>query len=276
MRLGYNTNGFAGHRLEDACAIIAEVGYECAAITLVWDLLDPPDSRGVASAVARIKPIIDRTGLSVTLETGSRFILDPRRKHQPTLISRSEEGRFARLDYLRAAVEIAAEVGAESVSLWSGTADDDAPENELFARLSEGVRRLLEIAEEKRVRLSFEPEPGMFIDTMIKYTQLHQWIEHPRLGLTLDVGHIHCLEDGSSVEPIRQWREVLWNIHIEDMRRGVHEHLMFGEGDMDFGQVFHGLREINYNGPIHVELPRHSHNAVEIARRSIEFLKRFA
>lgn len=116
----------------------------------------------------------------------------------------------------------------------------------------------------------------MFIDTMTKFRQLHHEMAHPRFGLTLDVGHVHCLEDGSSGEHIRQWRDVLWNVHVEDMRRGVHEHLMFGEGEMDFGSVFHALRDIDYSGPVHVELPRHSHNAVEVARRSFEFLRRLA
>lgn len=276
MCLGYNTNGFAHHRLEDASAILAEIGYESVAVTLETDLLDPPNRRGVACAIERIKPVLDRTGLCVTIETGSRFILDPRRKHQPTLISQSEDDRHTRLDYLQAAVDVAAEVGAESVSLWSGTADDNASEKELSARLSGGLRRLLDYTGEKNVRLSFEPEPGMFIDTMTKFAQLHHEMAHSQFGLTLDVGHIHCLGDGSITEHICQWRDLLWNVHIEDMHRGVHEHLMFGEGEMDFGPIFQALREINYAGPVHVELPRHSHNAVEVARDSFEFLRQLA
>ena len=276
MRLGYNTNGFADHRLEDAIAILAEIGYQSVAVTLESNLLDPPDPRGVACAVERIKPILDRTGLSVTLETGSRFILDPRRKHQPTLLSGAEDDRRTRLEFLKAAVDVAAEVGAESVSMWSGTPDDHANDGELFARLTIGLTELLDHATPHGVRLSFEPEPGMFIDTMTKFAELHHEMAHPQFGLTLDVGHIHCLGDGSIDGHIRQWRDKLWNVHIEDMRRGVHEHLMFGEGEMDFAPIFQALREIDYPGPVHVELPRHSHNAVEVARRSFEFLRRFA
>lgn len=276
MRLGYNTNGFADHRLEDAIAILAEIGYQSVAVTLESNLLDPPDPRGVDRAVERLKPLVDRSGLGVTIETGSRFILDPRRKHQPTLISGAVEGRRKRIEFLKAAVEVAAEVGAGSVSLWSGNADDNANVAELFARLTIGLTELLDHAAPRAVRLSFEPEPGMFIDTMAKFGQLHREMAHPQFGLTLDIGHIHCLGDGSSVEQIRQWRDVLWNVHIEDMRRGVHEHLMFGEGEMDFGPILQALCEIGYPGPVHVELPRHSHNAVEVARRSFEFLRRFA
>jgi sugar phosphate isomerase/epimerase len=276
MRLGYNTNGFADHRLEDAIAILAEIGYQSVAVTLQRELLDPPDERGVDRAVEQLKPLVDRSGLGVTIETGSRFILDPRRKHQPTLISGAEQGRRKRIEFLKAAVDIAARVNAESVSLWSGTSDDHANEDELFARLAIGLRELLGHAAPRGVRLSFEPEPGMFIDTMVKFAQLHHEMAHPQFGLTLDVGHIHCQGDGSSVGHIQQWRNVLWNVHIEDMRRNVHKHLMFGDGEMDFDPIFQALRETDYAGPVHVELSRHSHNAVEVARCSFEFLRRFA
>ena len=56
-------------------------------------------------------------------------------------------------------------------------------------------------------------------------------------------------------------------------RPGVHDHLAFGEGTTDFAEVFAGLRQANYVGGLHVELSRHSHDAVRTARRSLDFLR---
>jgi sugar phosphate isomerase/epimerase len=62
-------------------------------------------------------------------------------------------------------------------------------------------------------------------------------------------------------------------VHIEDMRAGVHEHLMFGEGEIDFPPVLRALAEVGYAGGIHVELSRHSHMAPTAARQAFAFLQ---
>ena len=41
-------------------------------------------------------------------------------------------------------------------------------------------------------------------------------------------------------------RPTLAHVHIEDMRRGVHEHLMFGEGELDLADALGALAEIGY------------------------------
>lgn len=275
MRLGYNTNGFAHHRVGDALTILAEIGYQGVALTLERDHLDSPDRTGVDACVRWLEPLVDEAGLSVTIETGSRFILDPRRKHQPTLISAGSEDRRRRIEFIKAAIDVAAGLSAESVSLWSGSTEDTADDARILDRLNVSLQELLDHAGSRGVRLSFEPEPGMFIDTMARFGELFAHVNHSCFGLTLDVGHIHCQGDGEIGDSIRRWRDVLWNVHIEDMRVGTHEHLMFGEGGISFPPIFDALREINYEGPVHIELSRHSHDAVDVARRSFEFLQGF-
>src|SRR5687767_8320040 len=120
-----------------------------------------------------------------------------------------------------------------------------------------------------------EPEPGMFIDTMDKFAELHAKVNHPAFGLTVDVGHLVCNGELPVSEHLVRWKDVLWNVHIEDMRRGVHDHLMFGEGEVNFADVFAGLRAAGYAGMVSVELSRHSHDAVNTARKSMEFLRQY-
>ncbi|HEX4609941.1 MAG TPA: sugar phosphate isomerase/epimerase family protein [Urbifossiella sp.] len=271
MFAGYNTNGFAHHRLADAIDSLAELGYGGVALTLDVHHLDPftPDrDRQLADCRDRLA----RHGLRCVVETGARFLLDPRRKHQPTLLSPTADERRVRLGFLEDCVRIAAVLGADGVSFWSGTAADGAAPAELMARLVDGCKRLADTAAAAGVRLAFEPEPGMFIDTMDKYADLFYKVNHPAFGLTIDIGHLVCNGELPVSRFLADWKHVLWNVHIEDMRRGVHDHVMFGEGEVDFADVFAGLRVAGYVGGVYVELSRHSHDAVNTARKAKAFL----
>ncbi len=62
------------------------------------------------------------------------------------------------------------------------------------------------------------------------------------------------------------------NVHIEDMRSGVHEHLQFGEGEIDFPPVLAALQETGYQNGLYVELSRHSHVAPTAAEHAYKFL----
>jgi sugar phosphate isomerase/epimerase len=281
MILGYNTNGFAHHTLDDAIEIIAELGYGGVALTLDVHHLNPfggADDVDVDLPYRTniVQDELDTHRLRCVVETGARFLLDPRRKHQPTLLSADADDRLYRLEFLIDCVGIAADLGGDVVSFWSGTPDDDSTPRRLMHRLTDGCKRLADYAASKKVRLAFEPEPGMFIDTMDKFAELHAQVSHPAFGLTIDIGHLVCNGELPVSEHLVRWKRWLWNVHIEDMRRGVHDHLMFGEGEVDFADVFAGLRAADYRGMVSVELSRHSHDAVNTARRSIEFLRRFA
>jgi sugar phosphate isomerase/epimerase len=272
MFLGYNTNGFAHHRLDDAVEIIAELGYRGVALTPDVHHLDP-DAPDLLGRTAALRQRLGDRGLRCVIETGARFLLDPRRKHRPTLLSPDPADREARLEFLTLdGMWLAAELGAECLSFWSGTPEDDAPPAELMQRLVDGCKRLADAAAAKGVRLAFEPEPGMFIDTMEKFAELHAKVNHPAFGLTVDVGHLVCNGELPVSKHLLAWKGVLWNVHIEDMRAGVHDHLMFGEGEVDFADVFAGLRAAGYAGMVSVELSRHSHDAVTTARKAKAFL----
>jgi len=273
MRLGYNSNGFAHHRLEDAITILADLGYESIALTLDQHALNPfaPE---LPAQLAAVRNLLQKRGLHSVVETGARFLLDPWHKHQPTLLSPAEDARGLRLDFLRRSIDIARELGSDAVSFWSGSPTDEAGADVLMQRLVDGCRRLCDIAAERGVRLAFEPEPGMFVATMDRFADLERRVSHPNFGLTLDIGHLQCQGELPIVDHVRRWQRLLWNIHLEDMRRGLHEHLMFGEGEIDFPSVFHALREIGYGGGVHVELSRHSHTAVVTAREALAFLRR--
>ena len=271
LRFAYNTNGLADHPLEEALAFLADRGYEGVGLTLDYRHLDPFDEN-LYRRLDGLRRLLDRLGLAVVIETGARFILDPRRKHEPTLLS--EVGHERRVDFLLRAVDIAAVLDAEAVSFWSGTKPADVGPQAAWRRLVEGCARVTEVAEERDVVLAFEPEPGHLVDRLDLYFDLAGALGDPdRFGLTLDIGHCLCVGDEPVPDAIREAGGRLANVHIEDMRREAHEHLDFGEGEIQFPPVLEALREVDYRGLVGVELSRHSHAADVVVPRAIEFLR---
>jgi sugar phosphate isomerase/epimerase len=271
MLLGYNTNGLAHHSLSAAIELLADIGYRSVAITLDHGALNPFEPT-FDRELQQTAMLLASHGLRSVIETGARFLLDPRRKHEPTLVSDPRTGQPLRIEFLCRAIDAAAALGSDCVSLWSGVVHDAAARDEALRRLCEGLARVREYADRAGVTLAFEPEPGMLIDTMAAFAELVDRLPAPPLKLTLDVGHLHCQGETPIAGVIGQWAGGIANVHIEDMRHGVHEHLMFGEGEMDFPPIIAALAQIGYDGGVHVELSRHSHDGPRAAAQAFAFL----
>ena len=114
--LGYGTNGFVDHELDDAVLVLDRLGYRALALTPGHPHLDP-FAADADRAAQRLRRRLDDLGWRVVVETGARYTLDPFRKHRPTLL---DDDASLREVFLRRAVDMAAILGADCVSLWSG------------------------------------------------------------------------------------------------------------------------------------------------------------
>lgn len=274
MLLGYNTNGFTSHALDDALRVIGGLGYRSVAITLDHAALDPY-AAGLDREIERVAALLRELDLVPVIETGARFLLDPWRKHRPTLMDHEDADRRRRADFLARAIDIAGRLGAPVVSLWSGAvpaAADPADVAALDARLAAGLVPLCRRAAEAGVVLGLEPEPGMHVAAMADFDRIEAAVDHPALKLTLDVGHAHLTEE-DAVETVRRYGPRIANVHLEGMRRPVHDHLLPWDGDLDLLAVLRALEGVWYQGPATFELSRHSHDAVEVARRAIAHVR---
>ncbi|HTF89198.1 MAG TPA: sugar phosphate isomerase/epimerase [Planctomycetota bacterium] len=277
FRLAYNTNGLAHHRPEDALRLLADLGYEGVALTpdvggLDLYALEPRTVDGLAS-------LADELGLELAIETGARYLMDPRRKHFPTLLEEHATDRARRVDFYQRSIDLASELGAEIVSLWSGVAPDGTPDEILWHRLTDGLLPVLEHGRDRNIRLAFEPEPGMFVERPVGYRELVRRLgdQGMELGLTLDVGHLIATGDLPGArgigEQLSELADCLVHVHLDDAQPGIHEHLAFGKGVLHLPATLNGLLEIGYSGMAAVELSRDSHRGAAMAESTLEQLR---
>ncbi len=268
MILGYNTNGLAHHDPFDAIEFLADVGYRGIGITVDHDWVSPRDWKSRIN-VQRLKAALGRCGTTSVIETGARFLLNPRRKHEPTLLS-PDAG--VRIDFLKYCIDLAAELESRCVSIWSGVADPQSNFHDSMQILVFNLRRVLAYAESRGVDVAFEPEPGMLIDTTGRFERLLHLVDSPRLKMTMDIGHLLCMSEVPIATYLERFADQIINVHIEDMVAGKHEHLMFGEGEICFPPVIEALDRIGYQDGVYVELSRHSHAADRIVPAAFQFL----
>lgn len=270
LRYAYNTNGLTSHRLDDALSFLADTGYAGVALTLDVMHLDPFAPDAFAQA-ARVRARCDALGLGVVVETGARFLLDPRVKHEPTLVNPTPEGRARRLAYLRLACDLAEVLRAEAVSFWAGVPQPGVDRDEAWRWLVDGVAALTDSHGGRSYALAVEPEPGMLVDDADDWAALAEQV--PGLTLALDTGH--CVVSGryAPEEAVAAFAGRLGTVAVEGMRRGVHDHLPLDEGDVDLPAVLHALQAAGYDRLVTLELSRDGHRAHQMVPRSIELLR---
>ena len=257
MLLGYHTNSLQNHRLDDALSLLSERGYRAVAITPDTCHLDPfaTDDEALDRVAARLREL----QLTPVMETGARYLLDPATKHEPTLMTAEPEARRRRIAFYGEVARLGRRLGAEVVSFWAGV--DRSPGPDSRERLHEGVAAACAAIRAEGLRPSFEPEPGMAVETVADYLDMRAELGEGAPELTLDVGHLYAVWEGEPDKVIERAAPFLAQVHLEDHRRGVHEHLLPGDGEVDFDPVLRALSKTGYEGSCCFELSRHSHCA---------------
>ncbi|WP_375460595.1 sugar phosphate isomerase/epimerase family protein [uncultured Enterovirga sp.] len=270
LRFAYNTNGTASHRLDDALVLMSEAGYHGVALTLDVNHFDPfaPDWE---AAARRLAGRLSELGLGSVIETGARYLLDPRAKHEPTLVTASSEGRARRVAFLERAIDVGAILGSEAVSFWAGIPKPGVDRDEARRWLQDGLAVVTVHAERTGVTVALEPEPGMLIETVDDYAAVAAGL--PALTLALDLGHLIVTGERDPAQAVHEFAGRIGTVSIEDMKRGEHVHLAFGEGDMDVPVVLDALEAIRFPRLVCVELSRESHRADTMIPAAIRYLR---
>jgi sugar phosphate isomerase/epimerase len=162
--MGYASSGFAHHRLNDAVAILADLGYGALSLTLDVVHLDPYD--------ADLPRAVDRASPSATRPPRH----EGRGRHGAPAFSSIRAGSTVRprmddgdgrraFDALGASASPA--ISARTASRCGrGHGPEGASKDDAWTRLVAGCADALTHADACGADLAFEPEPGFLVETV--------------------------------------------------------------------------------------------------------------
>jgi sugar phosphate isomerase/epimerase len=256
MKLAYSANAYMRFPVDQAIARIAALGYD--GIELMFDTPHawPEDVTG--RDIDLIRGALDRHHLAIANVNAFMMnkINDSRQPYwHPSWIEPVRGYRQVRIDHTLRSLSLARRLGAKHVSTEPGGPITDEREREAaMCTFVEVLKPVLDHAAAENVKLLIEPEPGLLIENLQQFLDLHRRLDHPFLGLNYDVGHFYCVSEPLG-QTIRRLGPQIDHVHIEDIApTRVHRHLVPGDGAIDFPEVLTALRETGYNGWITVEL----------------------
>lgn len=129
-----------------------------------------------------------------------------------------------------------------------------------------GLQRLLDHISQLPLKLCLEPHVSSQILYREDYDDIFSALASPQVGITVDVGHFHAGGvDWKSL--IRTYADRIYNIHVKDHIGG--QSVCIGRGEIDLPGLIEVLDEIDYQGPLAVEMevtdPQNLHRYIKEA-----------
>ncbi len=266
MRFSYSTNAFKKYDVFKAVSLIAQNGFEGVELLADRPHLYPPDF--TKEKLIELKNHIEKEGLSVSnLNTFTLFAVQD--MHHPSWL---DDNRNIRINHTIDCIKIAHLLGCPNISIQPGGHGERTKENlDLFI---DGLKKVIPTAKEYNIKILVEPEPDLFIENVQQFKDFLRAIDDPIVGLNCDIGHFVCVGDDPATV-IKDLKDYIGHMHIEDIKDRIHDHKICGEGDIKFQPIFNAIRDIGYKGFISVELYPYQDNPVEAGKKSLIHLRKY-
>jgi protein FrlC len=274
MRLAYSTNAFTRTDLFSAIKAVAGLGY--AGVEILCDRPHWFPGEVTEQSVDAAAGLLSELGLAVSnlnanTANGYYSPAPPENVFEPALSNPDPALRRWRRDYTIEALRIAARLNARAVSVTAGHPRPGVLPETSLVLLVEELKPICEAAARCGVKVGIEYEPGLLVERAVELVEVIERVGSPDLGANLDIGHSYL--DGEVPEQtVALLKGRIWNVHVEDIRKRKHFHLVPGDGDLPFQRYFDALRDGGYDGFLTVELYSFPDRPEEAGRRSLQYL----
>ncbi len=272
MKLAFSTNAYLNFSFAEACRRLAALGYR--GVEVMADVPHAWPAFLLAEQKQGLRDALARNGLAISNVNAFMMhaVNDPRQRYwHPSWIEPDRHYRQIRIDHTVRALTLARELGAPCITTEPGGPVEPGGSWQTALKLFvEGLKPVLAHAEKEGVLLLVEPEPGLLIETADQFLELMQHLDSPAVGMNFDVGHAFCVGDDPATTIPRVARHIR-HFHLEDIAATrVHQHLVPGDGAIDFASTLRAIRAIGYQGWVTIELYPYVEDPDGAARRALE------
>lgn len=269
MKFSQSTFVYYRYPLETAIRRLADFGYDGVEIWggrphAFWEDMD--DGR-----INSIKNLLDETGLEI-----SNFI--PAQFRYPVNIATTDQRiRKRSIDYLKRNIDVAEALQAPSVSICPGFSLFGEPLADSRKAMMDSLSACIDHAKGMSLNLLIEPAHSMETDHVLTVEHAMSVIDElgkEWLGLCIDTGHMFINRESLSTVPHRVGGYTV-HYHLDDNGGVNDDHLVPGEGRIDFDLFLRNLGDTGYNGFLAFELGWGYTADPDVAvSKSLDFIKR--
>jgi xylose isomerase len=230
-------------------------------------------------SIAAVRATLERTGLRAHAITPHLYM----REFQSGSFTNPDAAvRQKAIDLGKRAVEVANELGAQYVKFWPGQDGFDYPFQVDYAQLWEyqvsGVRAVAEAAPQMQFAIEYklkEPRVHMLFGTAARTLLAIEDMGVANVGIVLDLGHsFFAKETPADVLQLVARRGKLVSVEVNDNWREWDDDMAVGSVHLiETLEFLHGLRLINWQGPILLDQFPFREDPVAAARNSIQTIR---
>jgi sugar phosphate isomerase/epimerase len=270
MKLAFSSNAFKKFSLEQCIPLISKIGY--SGIEILCDVPHAYPPKDID--VAKIRSLLSKHNLEIS-NLNSFTLYAIKDTYHPSWIEVKSSLRRIRLEHTKNCLELAHRLGCKLVSTEGG---GPLPEKSyhsltLRRRFKKEVNTLSRYAEDQEIKVLIEPEPGLLLENSRDFLSFIKGIESQYIRLNFDIAHFYCVKEDPA-ETIHRLSDYIEHFHLSDIATSrIHNHLIPGEGSIDFKSVFRAIVEFGYKGYVTVELYPYQNNPVFAGAKAFEFLR---
>lgn len=273
MKLAFSTNAFKKFSLVESIKAIADIGYD--AIEILCDIPHayPPNFTG--KKIQTVRELISKCNIQISnLNAFTLYAITD--VYHPSWIENDGHLRELRIQHTINCIQLARKIGAKNLSTEPGGPFDRNRSNyigKLEKLFIDGLARAALIAEQEGIKLLVEPEPNLLLENSRQFLNFIKNVHSDSIKLNFDIGHFYCVGE-DPVKLIYELSEYIEHFHLADIADNrIHNHLIPGQGAIDFRSVFKAIDKIGYKGFVTVELYPYQHNPLYAAKTAYKYLK---